>query len=170
MKPIIFIIVLLQVGVQYSEFTLQTIENRSDLQFKYAYHRQSGKEKKLLALTDTLQKYNDKQHVVIDKKVGSTGLALAMADQEGHHATIFIHDQAQHAIEYKRNKTKQITQFPEIVPTGTGPYSAQVMMQDAADRKMVAEPKAYNHKENTEFNLAISGSQGNYQVSLQPTA
>lgn len=170
MKRNIFIMMLLQVGVHYSEFTLQTIENRSDLQFKHAYHKRSGKEKKLPTLTDTLQKSNGKQHVVIDKKVGSDGLALAMVDDQGHQATVFMHDQAQHAIEYKRNKTKQIAQFPEISSVGTGPYCAQVMMQDVADGKMVAEPQAYNHEENTRFNLAISGSRGNYQVSLHPIA
>jgi hypothetical protein len=170
MKRMIVIMALLQVGVQYCEFTLQTIENRSDLKFKDAYYKQSGKEKKLPALMDALQKSNNKQHVVIDKKVGSAGLALAMADQEGHHATIFIHDQAQHSIEYKRNKIKQIAQFPEIVSTGTGPYSAQIMMKDTVDGKMVADSKSYNHEENTEFNLMILGSGGNYQVSLHPTA
>ncbi len=170
MKLIIFMITLLQVGVQYCEFTLQTIENRSDLNFKDAYHKQSGKQKKLPAFTDVLQKSNNKQHVVIDKKVGSTGLALVMGDQEGHTATIFIHDQAQHAIEYKRNKTKQIAQFPKIIPTGTGPYSAEVMVQDTVDGKMLSEAKAYNHEENTAFNLKILGSKGNYQVSLDPTA
>lgn len=170
MKRIIFTIVSLQAGVLYSEFTLQTIENRSDLKFQSAHHKQSGKMKKLLALTDNLQKSNGKQHVIIDKKIGSDGLALAMVDNQDHQANIFMHGQAKHSIEYQRNKTKQIARFPKINPIGTGPYSVQIMMQDAADGKMLAEPKDYNHDENQAFNLKILGSQGNYQVSLDPTA
>lgn len=170
MKHSIMIAVWLQVGVVCSDFTLQTIENRSDLQFKDAYHKQSAKIKKLPTLTDILQKSNNKQHVVVDKNVGNNGLGLSMVDQQGHQANILMHDQSKIAIEYKRNKTKQIAEFPEIKPIGDGPYCAQIMMQDAVDQKMVATAQAYDHQESAKFNLVITGSQGIYQISLHPTA
>lgn len=167
MKQAILVSILLQAGYQYTEFTLQIIENKSDLNFDRAYYKNLGKEKQLPALTDILKK--SKQHVVVDKKVGSDGLALVMSDSKGHHATIFIHGQAQYSIEYKRKKTQKIAQFPDITPIGTGPYSAQVMMQDDVDKKLIAQPYAHNYQEPAAFNLIITGNQGSYQLYLQPT-
>jgi len=170
MKYMVITGILFQVNLQYAEFILQTIENRSDLQFNRAYHKNLGKEKNLPSLTDILQKSNNKQHVVVDKTIGSNGLGIVMSDNKGHKATIFIHDQVKHSIEYKRKKIQQIASFPPIVSTGEGDYSAQIMLQDLADSKMLAEPKSYNHQENGRFNMIISGSLGNYQISLHPTA
>ena len=169
-RAVLMVAILLQAGQCYSEFTLQTIENKTtDLKFDGAYYKQLGKEKKLPALTDQLQKSNEKQHVVIDKKISSQGVAFVMSDQKGHKATIFIHGQPAHSIEFKRKKTEQIAKFPEITAAGTGSYSAQVMMQDFADSKMVAQPQAYNYQEPAGFNLVVSGGQGSYQLSLYPT-
>lgn len=170
MKQVFWVVVLFQVMQQRTEFILQTIENRSDLHFNRAYYKQLDKEKTLPTLTDLLQKSNSKHHVVIDKKVGSDGLALAMSDDQGHKATIFLHGQPKHSIEFKRKKTKRISTFPDIVATGTGSYTAQIMMEDLVDKKMLAEPHAYNYQEPASFNLIISGAHGSYQISLHATA
>ncbi len=170
MKRYFLGIFLFQITFNYSDFVVQTIENRSDLNFDHAYHKHLGKNKKLPSLTDSLQKSNGRQHVVIDKKVGSDGLAIAMHDNQGHQATIFMHGQPQHSIESKRAKTKQIAEFPELSSAGSGHYAAQIMMQDASNGKMLATPKSYNHDENARFDVHISGNQGNYQVSLHPVA
>lgn len=149
-----------------ADFILETIENKSDLKFDYVYYRSLGQQKRLPALDDILQKSQGKQHVVVDKTITSRGLAFVMSDNQGHTATIFIHDQTKLAIEHKRSKTQQIAKFPVIVAEGKGDYTAQIMMIDRYDTKLITKSKAYNHQDSSRFNLIITGKEGNYQILL----